>query len=157
MSQHKKNETKTIATEEGKTTPRSEEQLARIRRSKKAIFIADETVFEHKKSNDGNACAHDANNNAPTKIVKVQWKVIGSSGKLYEIDATNEHKWTCSCPDFQRRHQHCKHIYFIMNERLSGKVEQWSDIATSLQQGCRPDQYHLVASAAQINRALKSR
>lgn len=46
--------------------------------------------------------------------------VMGSSGNVYTVIITNIP--TCTCPDYKKRHQLCKHIYFILH-RIMKVVE----------------------------------
>lgn len=44
------------------------------------------------------------------------YRVMGSRGTVYRVNL-NESSWVasrCSCPDFSRRHQLCKHIFYIL-------------------------------------------
>jgi len=51
------------------------------------------------------------------------YTVMGSTGNVYEIQLNftyDEEEWECNCPDFARRQQKCKHIYFIQYKVLPG-------------------------------------
>lgn len=52
--------------------------------------------------------------------------VEGSSGTEYRIDVYS-HDATCSCPDYERRQQNCKHIVFLF-----GRVCQRESLARHL-------------------------
>jgi len=41
-----------------------------------------------------------------------KYMIMGSTGNVYDI--LINHDPTCTCPDFKKRHQRCKHIYFIL-------------------------------------------
>lgn len=52
--------------------------------------------------------------------------VLGLKGDVYRVIIGTETK--CTCPDWLRRHAHCKHIYFILHRYL--KVPLQSELLT---------------------------
>jgi hypothetical protein len=52
--------------------------------------------------------------------------VLGSHGDVYHVIIGQHSK--CSCPDWLRRKEHCKHIYFILHRYL--KVPLYSELLT---------------------------
>ena len=48
----------------------------------------------------------------------LHFEVLGTSGNAYQVhqkppNAQGWRKWRCTCPDFERRRETCKHIYFV--------------------------------------------
>lgn len=50
--------------------------------------------------------------------------IMGSTGKQYRVVFLKK-KLVCSCPDFQEREEHCKHIYFILFRVLKLSKDDW--------------------------------
>lgn len=49
---------------------------------------------------------HDEN------ILERKYEVMGTTGNVYTVDIKN--KPTCTCPDYIKRQNRCKHIYFVL-------------------------------------------
>jgi uncharacterized Zn finger protein len=47
---------------------------------------------------------------------KDSFLVRGTTGNQYQV-RLGVNPPTCTCPDFQKRHQNCKHIYFVKQRR----------------------------------------
>ena len=51
----------------------------------------------------------------PSGIQECNVHVMGASGTDYIVSlVSDDNTISCTCPDHQRRHQHCKHIYFVL-------------------------------------------
>eukprot|EP00043_Microstomoeca_roanoka_P012058 m.115864 g.115864 ORF g.115864 m.115864 type:complete len:253 (-) comp15380_c0_seq11:62-820(-) len=58
------------------------------------------------------------------------FKVMGNSGLPYAIHVREQQQMTCSCPDFVKRQQSCKHIIFLLLRVLEvsmSHAERYSD------------------------------
>jgi hypothetical protein len=61
-----------------------------------------------------------------------KFSVIGTTGNVYEVENEGENLWSCTCPDYKKRHVVCKHCYFVIDKNLCSVkeapkevVEQW--------------------------------
>lgn len=43
----------------------------------------------------------------------ILFSVLGSSGSLYDVTFWRASRWTCTCPDYERRRKPCKHVQFV--------------------------------------------
>ena len=82
---------------------RAEDRNARIARARtQRLFFVDHIYDEAKKA------------------TKMTFKVMGTTGNLYDVTLFAKQKWKCRCPDFTQRLLPCKHIYFVC-ERVLGE------------------------------------
>jgi len=62
------------------------------------------------------------------KEKQVDFDVMGSTGNVYKVTCTSKEKWFCTCPDFEKRLQSCKHIYFV-KIRVLKDIHSWDDLS----------------------------
>lgn len=79
-----------------------------------------------------------------TSTYNVNYGILGSTGKRYNIDVANTVR--CSCPDFTYRKQICKHIIFLWTKVWKRHFDGLTyPIRTTLEER---HQYHLVAAGS---------
>ncbi|KAL7269165.1 hypothetical protein RUND412_008186 [Rhizina undulata] len=65
---------------------------------------------------------------SPLEAVFCTFEVLGSSVTTYIIRLQLGHAPFCSCPDFERRSEACKHIFFVVNNILADRTDRWTTI-----------------------------
>jgi hypothetical protein len=66
----------------------------------------------------------------------INYVVLGSTNNCYDITFVKNprsFKWTCSCPDHQRRRKICKHIYFCKDKVLGSSENKWEEAEKRIQ------------------------
>jgi hypothetical protein len=61
----------------------------------------------------------NTNENEKNDLNSYIFDIMGSRGTNYHVEITSDWKWTCECPDFEKRHKTCKHQYFVLEKVLS--------------------------------------
>jgi hypothetical protein len=60
---------------------------------------------------------------------QISYVILGSTNNCYDVafqKTTWSYKWSCTCPDHQRRHIICKHILFCQEKVLTGQEDKWN-------------------------------
>lgn len=82
------------------------------------------------------------------KILERQYDVMGTTGNVYSVRI--EKTPTCTCPDYQTRHNRCKHIYFVLSRIMKVKSDQ-----EDIKEYTDADLIDMFSNVPQITETLK--